>query len=86
MGTSTREFIHILHRHSGEFEEFFGIFEPRDIAEFIIQTISRNQIERTYDGYYPGSKEYVYRIKTDYLHIIVDEDGYIITSYPSYHG
>lgn len=86
IGNGQREFIHIIDRHAEDFEEHFGITEYRDIAKFIFHTISKTQIYNSFEGYSPGSVEYIYRLGRNYLHVVVDVDGFIVTAYPSYYG
>ncbi len=82
-GTSTYGFDHILQGHSDDFEEYFNIYDARDIGNFILGTIKDRQIHRSYDGTYPGDKLYVYRFGANYLKVIVPNDGFIVTAYPS---
>jgi len=83
-GTSTRGFDHILQRHSDDFGEYFNVYDPQSIGNFIFDAIKRQQIYRSYPGAYPGSMLYVYRFGANYLKLIVTYDGSIITAYPSH--
>lgn len=77
-------FIHILTVRNGEhlrqFEYYFGISDYREIAELIIETITNNEIIDIFTG---GTHiVYTYQVGRNYLRIVIDADGYIITAYP----
>jgi len=67
-----------------DFKEYFEIDNPRLIGEFILRAIKTKIIHRDYDGEFPGSKLYVYKFGSNkYLKMKVDEDGSIVTVFPS---
>lgn len=76
-------FIHIFNHHSEDFESFFSISDPRDIAELIFTTITNNNIYVLFSGLDPLNLVFVYRVSGKNLHVVVDADGYILTAYPS---
>ena len=93
-GSKSIGFKHILLRHGEhadldkKFSTIFGISDdPQTIGNFIFEAITRDLIYKTLPGEGGRSKFYVYRIRiegeTNYLHVLVHEDGSIITAYPS---
>ncbi|MBY9010436.1 MAG: hypothetical protein KGD74_11275, partial [Candidatus Lokiarchaeota archaeon] len=91
MGTERRGLTHILLGHSEgdkSFRKIFGISgDPQVIGNFIFNAIKKYPIHLTYPSRYPGSKFYVYQIRRkgdiNYIHVLVDEEGSIVTAFPS---
>ncbi len=83
-GTETREWIHIFLKHQKDFQDKFQRTNEFEIAKLIFDTLSdpKNKPERTVTVY--KTKEYIYRIGRERLHIIVDEDGWIQTAFPGF--
>lgn len=91
MGNEGRGIIHIVRRHSfgdESFDEFWGISDPYAIGNLIFQAITEYPIVGLPQSGRSGrEKFYVYAIRrdgvTNYLHILVTDDGSIITAFPS---
>ena len=86
-----KDFEHILDRHTDRFKIFGlptdseGSPFPRDIGNLIYQAFTKYPIVKTEEGRSPGAKFYIYAIRrpsgSGYLHVLVDQDGHIITAY-----
>ena len=78
--------IHIIGRHLRDFETALDCSDHIDIAYLIITTITNNEIIDVFSGGDPLSKNLVYVYRADgynlYI-VVVDDDGYILTAYPS---
>jgi len=92
-GTERRGFTHILTRHgeNGEpghrFIDYFDISgDAQTIGNFIFNAIKNYPIHLKIPGRNPGAQIYVYQIRrsgnTNYLKIVVDDEGEIVTAYP----
>ena len=78
-------FEHITDGHDALFDnEFDTTKDETAIGNFIFKAIKNYPIINTYKGRGGNSKFYVYRItgKSYYLHVLVHDDGSIITAYP----
>ena len=84
-----KDLEHILDRHIDRFEIFGISLNPQDIGNLIFQTIAKYPVVRTEEGRSPGAKIYIYAIRrpggSGYLHVLVDSDGHIVTSYTTKH-
>jgi hypothetical protein len=83
-GTESRGFEHILLRHTEDFKDIFGMYNALDIGNFIFNAIKNKPIHKSFDGGFPGQKLYIYRFGRNYLKIVVADEGFIVTAFPSY--
>ncbi len=76
------DFLHVLDRHAGQFETYFGLSGPYEIGNFIFNAITKRDVYRSYPGM-GKAKVYVYRFGNNFLQVVVGTDGNIVTAYPS---
>lgn len=86
------DFVHNIDRQRqkpGRFEIFAGLLtDAISIGNFIFDSITKFPcIDDTQPGYYPGAFFHTYEIRragaTNYLHVLVDADGHIVTAFGS---
>jgi len=84
------DFIHIIDRQRQKpirFEIFAGLLtDAISIGNFIFDSITEYPcVDDTQPGYYPGAFFHIYEIRrggaTNYLHVLVDADGHIVTAF-----
>lgn len=85
-----RDFQHILDGHTDDLMDIFKISDdPHTIGNTLFQAINEYPIVKTDYSNYPGSRDYIYKIRrdgeTNYLHLVIDGDGHIVTTFTTDH-
>ena len=86
-----RDFQHILDGHTDDLKDIFKLLsdDPHTIGNSLFQAITEYPIVKTDYSNYPGSRTYTYRIRrdgdTNYLHIVIDGDGHIVTIFTTHY-
>jgi len=86
-----KDFQHILDGHTDDLKDIFKILsdDPHIIGNALFQAITEYPIVKTDYSNYPCSRYYIYKIRrsgdTNYLHIVIDGDGHIVTTFTTHY-
>jgi len=77
-GTAASGLLHILKTHLTDFWLAFGLKEPTEIAELIMEAVQNSPVY----SYDPQKDLYVYQIGNRFLGVVIGSNGYIVTAHP----